>query len=94
MILDAPPTDLWERHVKERIRFYQRYEAVAPLRDWHIAYDPNAENAPRLQAKGPMSNEIWDAILGAQSLEDFERMNEIVKECKDMSLQLAEKGQI
>ena len=81
IIMDAPPEALWERHVKERIQFYQRYEAVAPLRDWHIAYDPHADEAPRLVAKGPMSDGLWEAILGQQSIEDFEKMDEIIKKC-------------
>ena len=78
MVLDAPPPDLWETHVKRRIEYYQKFEGQDPLRDKMPTFAESTHYAQRLRVEGEASNAMWRALIGPDSEENVSKFQEIM----------------
>ena len=82
LVLDEPPQQLWNEHLKRRIEYYKKFEGTEPLRDKMPTYTESRHYAQRLRADGEASKAIWEALIGRKSEEDLDKVAGIIQKLK------------
>jgi hypothetical protein len=75
LVLDEPPQDLWEQHVKRRLEYYTKFEGTDPLRDRLPSLEDSKHYAQRLRAEGEASVAMWMALIGPNSEENVSKLD-------------------
>ena len=78
LILDNPPTELENKHQKERMEYYKRLEPHDVVRDAHPIVPPDSASH-RIRYTGAASDMIYRKVWSDHSAEGYMVMDEIAK---------------
>ena len=79
LVLDEPPTQLWNQWGKARKEFYKRVEPHAAIRDEAPCLTTSQGTTHRIRFTGESSTKIWNIMLTDPDITTQEKIYEIVR---------------